>query len=659
VAVAVLGAGALGATVAALFVSQSSPSYRVEEIGPLASETRTAVAAASADAIHQLEGEVTAAASLPQLKAALGDKVDTSTMEDLLETERWWEPYRARAAAVIGPHGPLATRNSPTAGLGAAELKARTAPGRPAGQLVSLGERPFVEAAAVIEVEDLPQWLLVLARPLDRALLAEWSERAHASLLLSDGHRALLSDTALRPDALVGHEAETLILNAAAGTAATPLALAPGLWLWCVRPLPPELAEGRPVVPLAALAGALALAAIAVRISRRRGQIAAADGIAMEFAVRSQIWSPGSGPVSAPVTAPRSTPVRSTPFPRESGAASPTMIVSGDPHAFGRYTVISRLGEGGMCELFTAGLAGPEGFQRVLVLKRLKPEIARNRAAVDQFIDEAKLGSTLVHANIVPVFDFGHVGDGYFMAQEYVVGRDVGQIIERHMERLREPLDLASVLYITYEALQALAYAHERTNEAGEPLHIVHRDVSPGNILVGAGGEVKLIDFGIAKSEGRVSRTDIGNVKGNAAFMAPEQARGLTIDRRADLFSLGLVAYYALTGEPLYEGGTSAEMFYAAVSGPSPQRLQRLNSLPPLVVQILSRALAADPAERYATAEEFAADIVDHIAPGARASMATLLNALFGPELRPASGGGGSGSGTPGFGTSNLRRRTG
>jgi serine/threonine-protein kinase len=186
-------------------------------------------------------------------------------------------------------------------------------------------------------------------------------------------------------------------------------------------------------------------------------------------------------------------------------------------------------------------------------------------------------------------------------------------------------------------------------------MNLVHRDVSPGNILVSAAGEVKLIDFGIAKADGRVSHTDMGNVKGNAAFMAPEQARGLAIDRRADLFSLGLVAYYALTGEPLYKGGTSAEVFYAAASGPARERLDRLNRLPPLAMQVLGKALAADPNDRYATAEEFAADLADHIGPGARTGMATLLHALFGPELRPSSGGGS----TVGAGTSGMRRKTG
>jgi serine/threonine protein kinase len=340
---------------------------------------------------------------------------------------------------------------------------------------------------------------------------------------------------------------------------------------------------------------------------------------------------------------------------RSHPGSMPTAIAAAgaEPQVFGRYTVIDRLGEGGMCELFIVGMAGPEGFQRTLVLKRLKPEIARTRAAVDQFIDEAKLGSTLIHNNIVPIYDFGHVPDGYYIAEEYVVGRDVGQILQRHLERVGQPLEMRLVFYIAHEALAGLAYAHDRANEAGDPMNIVHRDVSPGNILVSALGEVKLIDFGIAKAEGRVSHTDLGNVKGNAAFMAPEQARGLTIDRRTDLFSLGLVMYYALTGEPLYKGSSTAEVFYAAASGPSAERLARLGKLPPVVAQVLGRALAPDPVDRYANAEEFAADLVDHITPGTRTSMATLLNALFGPELRPLSGGTGSG----GSGTSAVRRK--
>ena len=330
-----------------------------------------------------------------------------------------------------------------------------------------------------------------------------------------------------------------------------------------------------------------------------------------------------------------------------------TMIARADAQVFGRYTVLDRLGAGGMCDIYTAALTGPEGFQRTFVLKRLKPELALNRAAVDQFIDEAKLGSTLVHSNIVPVFDFGRVGDGFFIAQEYIVGRNVAQLCERHLERLGEPLDVTTVFFIAYEILQALGYAHDRTNDAGEPLQIVHRDISPGNIVVSRIGEVKLIDFGIVKSVSgsRVSQTDLGNVKGNAAFMAPEQARGLAVDRRADLFSLGLVMFRALSGEPFYPGATTAEVFYGSATGPTAEHFERVDCLPPVAAQILKKALMPDPGDRYATAEDFAADLVKHIPAGAKAGVATLLNALFGAELKS----GGTGSG----GTSSLKRDAG
>ncbi|HVZ73588.1 MAG TPA: serine/threonine-protein kinase, partial [Polyangia bacterium] len=329
---------------------------------------------------------------------------------------------------------------------------------------------------------------------------------------------------------------------------------------------------------------------------------------------------------------------------RRTSAGLSTTIATAEPQVFGRYTVLDRIGEGGMCDIFTAALTGPEGFQRVFVLKRLKPAIARIRAAVDQFIDEAKLGSTLVHSNIVPVFDFGKVGDGYFIAQEYIVGRNVGQILERHMERLAEPLDAATVLYIVHETLQALGYAHDKTDDAGAPLNIVHRDVSPGNVIVSRNGEVKLIDFGIVKAEGRVSQTDTGNVKGNAAYMAPEQARGLAVDRRADVFSLGLVMFRALAREPFYTGGSTAEVFYSAASGPTDEHLARIDALPEVVRPILRKALAGHPGDRYATAEEFAAAVAPHVAAGAQATLAQLMHALFGGELRSpgASGAGGT-----------------
>ena len=318
---------------------------------------------------------------------------------------------------------------------------------------------------------------------------------------------------------------------------------------------------------------------------------------------------------------------------------SPTVIAAVEQSAFGRYTLLEKLGEGGMCEIYTAALVGPEGFQRTFVIKRLKPELAGNRAAVDQFIDEANLGSTLVHSNIVPVFDFGKAGDAFFIAQEYIVGRNVSEILARHHERLGEPLDLTTVFYIAHETLKGLAYAHRKTTDEGVPLRLVHRDVSPNNIMVSVLGEVKLLDFGIVKAEGRISHTDLGNVKGNASYMAPEQARGLAVDARSDLFTLGLVMFNALTNESFYAGGTGAEVFYQAARGPTAEHEARISRLPSPAAEILGRALAADPAKRYQTADDFAGELVSHLPAGTGNNVAALLHALFGPDLRPQSGG--------------------
>jgi hypothetical protein len=451
--------------------------------------------------------------------------------------------------------------------------------------------------------------------------------------------------------ALAGHEGDAVVLDPAGAWAAASAELAPGVRLWAARPMPAGAGSGL-TVPLGALAGLLALAALGLALTGRRAPFDDAGALdrpptpASSVAVRGVAAPLAGGTATAAALAPTAAhpataPEPGPPRPRPS-INLPTVIAKGEPQVFGRYTVLDRLGAGGMCDIYTAALTGPEGFQRTFVLKRLKPELALNRAAVDQFIDEAKLGSTLVHSNIVPVFDFGRVGDGYFIAQEYIVGRNVAQLCERHMERLGEPLDVATVFYIAYETLQALGYAHDKTNDAGEPLQIVHRDVSPGNIVVSRIGEVKLIDFGIVKAAAgsRVSQTDLGNVKGNAAFMSPEQARGVAVDRRADLFSLGLVMFRALTGEPFYPGGTTAEVFYGSATGPTAEHFERIDRLPPVAAQVLKRALMPDPADRYPTAEDFAADLVGHIPAGAKATVATLLNALFGAELKSGGSGG-------------------
>jgi serine/threonine protein kinase len=286
-----------------------------------------------------------------------------------------------------------------------------------------------------------------------------------------------------------------------------------------------------------------------------------------------------------------------------------------------------------MAQVYTAVTFGAEGFRRTFVVKRLRAELARDPGVVAQFIDEANLGSTLVHSNIIPVFDFGKVGDEYFLAQEYILGRDLGRLTARSIESRVGPLTPAVVLFATAETLRALEYAHGKLGEAGRPLAIVHRDVSPSNILVSARGEVKLFDFGIVKAEGRVTKTQHGVVKGNVSFMSPEQARGISVDGRADLFSLGLVMFYCLTGELLYHGETTYELLVKAATGPGSSELARIAALPAPCGDIVRKALEVDPTRRYQSAAEFAAAVAPHVSGGA-AQASALMSKLFAEDFR-------------------------
>ena len=191
-------------------------------------------------------------------------------------------------------------------------------------------------------------------------------------------------------------------------------------------------------------------------------------------------------------------------------------------------------------------------------------------------MDEARLGASLIHSNVVPVYDFGQVDGEYYMASEYILGRDLDAVVRRCLRAGWRPLEPDTVFFVAQEVLKALGYAHTRQDAQGRPLGIVHRDVSPMNILASARGEVKLLDFGIAKSAHRSTHTRAGLVKGNVNFMAPEQARGLEVDGRADLFSLGLTLFWCLTGELLYEGQTDFDRLIQAAEGPSEAHWERI-----------------------------------------------------------------------------------
>jgi serine/threonine-protein kinase len=298
----------------------------------------------------------------------------------------------------------------------------------------------------------------------------------------------------------------------------------------------------------------------------------------------------------------------------------------------GRYQLIECIGEGGMAEIFFAVAHGAEGFVRHFVVKRMHHEIAQNRIAVDQFIDEAKLQARLVHSNIVPVFDFGKVGDEYFLALEYIHGRDVHQVVHTHVEHFGRPLDVPTAFYILHEVMVALAFAHAQTEKDGTPMDVVHRDVAPGNVLVSYQGEVKLTDFGIAKAERRVSRTQVGMIKGNASFMSPEQARGEVVDQRSDLFSAGLVLYHCLTARPFYRGETPMGNLVGAAIGPGTAQFGLIDQLPDLAARVVRQALEVDPDKRYPTATAVAQDLAPHM--GTRAQLGHLMDILFPAEQR-------------------------
>ena len=301
---------------------------------------------------------------------------------------------------------------------------------------------------------------------------------------------------------------------------------------------------------------------------------------------------------------------------------------------FGRYRLLERLGEGGMAEIYTAVLHGAEGFRRVFVVKRLRPHVARNRAAVEQFIDEAKLGSSPgAPEHRARCSTSARSATSTSWRRSTSSGAISAGSCSATWRRVGTPLDERLVLYIAHEVLDALAYAHNQTDAAGSPLGLVHRDISPGNVMVTARGEVKLFDFGIVKAEGRVSKTEVGVVKGNVSFMSPEQARGLPVDSRSDLFSLGLVMYYALTNDALYPGDSTFEQLMKAASGPRTEHLQRVKLLPAVSASLLARALAVDPALRYQSAADFEAELVPHVT-GARAEATALMQRLFGDELR-------------------------
>jgi serine/threonine-protein kinase len=278
------------------------------------------------------------------------------------------------------------------------------------------------------------------------------------------------------------------------------------------------------------------------------------------------------------------------------------------PHVFGRYLLLKRLSRGGMGEIFLAKLGEIQGFEKLVIIKKILPNLVADEEFIKRFIDEAQVAIKLQHANIAPVFEVGKVDGEYFLAIEYIEGRDLRRLIARQREeRTRLPPDLC--LFISRDLANGLAYAHRRTDDKGQSLALVHCDISPPNVMVSFEGEVKVIDFGIAKSAIRIAGSNPNMGFGKFGYMAPEQlVRGGVVDRRTDVYAAGVVLYELLTGERLFlfpEGADYRQIARMVTAGKITPPSVRDPRLDPELDPIVMRALASRQDERYQTAEEF------------------------------------------------------
>ena len=277
-----------------------------------------------------------------------------------------------------------------------------------------------------------------------------------------------------------------------------------------------------------------------------------------------------------------------------------------EPAPFGDYLLVDLIGTGGMADVFLANAYGAEGFERLVAIKCIQRHWLRDKRFIEMFIDEARLAVQLSNPNIAQVYELGTVDGQYYMAMEYVAGQSLANIFKELASR-RVALPVAHAAYLITGVAAALDHAHRRCDTQGRPLKIVHRDVTPHNVLVSYDGAVKVVDFGIAKAENRLTKTEAGTLKGKFAYMSPENARGMPVDQRSDVFAAGILLWEALTGHKLFQADDDFETFdlvrAAVVDPPS----KYVPALPSDLDRVALKALAPVPEERYQHASELIA----------------------------------------------------
>lgn len=309
------------------------------------------------------------------------------------------------------------------------------------------------------------------------------------------------------------------------------------------------------------------------------------------------------------------------------------------PRKFGKYTLLRKLAVGGMAEIFLALHRSISGFEKLLVIKRILPNLTQDPEFLQMFLDEARIAATLNHPNIVQIYDVGSVGEATFIAMEYVHGEDLRSIVRGMKKKGITTFPLEHALQIIVGACAGLDFAHSRTDLKGEPLEIVHRDISPQNVLVTFAGDVKVVDFGIARAKmaGLEEKTDRGQLKGKIPYMSPEQCRGEDLDHRSDIFSLGIILFELTTGRRLFRGETEFVTMRRILEDPYPRPSQFVAGYAPDLEGIVMKALARDRDQRYQSARELQADLEEfirhHRIAASSLNLSKFLQEIFGDKL--------------------------
>lgn len=274
-----------------------------------------------------------------------------------------------------------------------------------------------------------------------------------------------------------------------------------------------------------------------------------------------------------------------------------------------RYRVIERLASGGMAEVFIAESAGIEGFKKRVAIKRVLPHLSEKKAFIAMFLDEARLSAHLSHSCVAQVFDIGVGDNAYFIVMEYVDGADLKGVIES-LRKNGKPFPMESAVFIASKLCEGLSYAHELTTAEGTPLRIVHRDMSPPNVLITKYGEVKIVDFGLAKATSQLQKSESGIIKGKFGYLSPEAATGQEVDARTDVFAVGIILWELLAGRRLFLGDTDFATVKQVQKAEIPSISAINKDVPIELERLLARALARDPEKRYQTARDLGRDLI-------------------------------------------------